>query len=64
MQDQNYNLADKIDSCGDPALPENKKNWKALFRAGIPDQHKRQVILFYFGLTQLEAKKTYELVKE
>jgi hypothetical protein len=57
-------LADTIADCGSPSDPENSKKWKQLFKQSIPDQYKRQVLLFFFNLTQLDAAYKYKMIKE
>jgi hypothetical protein len=38
--------------------------WKALFRDGIPDQHKREAILAFFQIRADDAEGKYAIVKE
>jgi hypothetical protein len=38
--------------------------WKKLFRSGIPDVYKREVLLGFFNFTPESAERTYEVVKE
>jgi len=63
-QAKGFKLADTIADCGSPSDPENSKKWKTLFKQSIPDQYKRQVLLFFFNLTQLDAAYKYKMIKE
>ena len=48
----------KIKAC------HNLHTWKMLFRSGVPDSHKRRLLLAYFDITPESAIRNYEVVKE
>ena len=45
---------ESLKELGDPDT--NYKNWKKLFRNGIPDEYKRQAILTFFNMNPEQAE--------
>ena len=56
-------LADKIADLGKPTS-DNYCKWEKTLRSGVPDQHKRQMLLFFFGITQIDAQQRYTVAQE
>ena len=51
-------LKQKMEACTD------FHGWKRLFRSGVPDVYKREVLLRFFNLTSESAERTYGVIKE